>query len=366
MNEQTERRRGFLSTLAAAGVSTALHSSTKRAAASSNNKPRIRIGQVGVAHGHATKISVYRDSEDYEVVGIVESDANLRQHVESHRAFQGLPWLSLDQLLDTPDLQAVLVETSPRESLDIAEACVSAGKHVHLDKPAGESLPHFVQILSEARRQNLLVQLGYMYRYNPAFLLLKEFLHQGWLGEVFEVHAVMSKVVPPASRVELAAYPGGMMFELGCHLIDMIVALLGEPAEVQPYKQQLMPHQDPLADNTLAVLEYPQALVTVKSTALEVEGFARRHLVVCGTEGTFHIQPLDNPAARIALKGPRDHYRSGYQDITFGPYARYVEDAAEMARIIRSEKEAEYSYDHDLSVQRTVLKASGKEAGGSS
>ena len=37
--------------------------------------------------------------------------------------------------------------------------------------------------------------MGYMYRYNPAVVLLREFLKKGWLGEVFEVHAVMSKVV---------------------------------------------------------------------------------------------------------------------------------------------------------------------------
>ena len=44
------------------------------------------------------------------------------------------------------------------------------------------------------------MQMGYMYRYNPAVVLLREFLKSGWLGEVFEVHAVMSKVVEAAER----------------------------------------------------------------------------------------------------------------------------------------------------------------------
>ncbi len=39
--------------------------------------------------------------------------------------------------------------------------------------------------------------MGYMYRYNPAIMLLRECLKQGWLGDVFEVHAVMSKVLDP-------------------------------------------------------------------------------------------------------------------------------------------------------------------------
>ena len=43
---------------------------------------RIRIGQIGVGHGHATKLSVYRQSPEYEVVGIVEPDASLRARAE--------------------------------------------------------------------------------------------------------------------------------------------------------------------------------------------------------------------------------------------------------------------------------------------
>ena len=114
---------------------------------------------------------------------------------------------------------------------------------------------------------------------------------------------------------------------------------------------------DGLRDNMLAVLEYPRAIATVKSSAMEVEGFARRHLVVCGTEGTFHIQPLDNPSARVALAKPRDRYRQGYQDITFPRYTRYVDDAADMARIIRGEKPADFPDAHDLTVQTVLLEA---------
>ena len=104
----------------------------------------------------------------------------------------------------------MLVETRVGDLLDNAEACVAAGKHVHLDKPAGESLPQFRRILDAAAKKKLLVQMGYMYRYNPAVVLLREFLKKGWLGEVFEVHAVMSKVVArgraqAAGRVSAAA-----------------------------------------------------------------------------------------------------------------------------------------------------------------
>lgn len=320
---------------------------------------KIRIGQIGVGHAHATKLTVYRQSPDYEVIGIVEPDAALRRQAESQAAFRGVPWMTQEQLLNQPGLQAVLVETRVRDSLEAAAAAIAAGKHVHLDKPAGDSLPEFERLLQQAQRQRLLVQLGYMYRYNPAIVLLRDFLDRGWLGDVFEIHAVMSKVVAADKRPAMAEFPGGIMFELGCHLIDLVVGMMGEPVSVTPFAQHASPLEDGLADNMLAVLEYPRAIASVKSSGQEVEGFARRHLVVCGTAGTFQVQPLDNPAARVALDRPRGNYRQGYQDIAFPPYTRYVDDAADMAQIIRGEKASDFPYQHDLAVQRTLLKASG-------
>lgn len=322
-------------------------------------RDRIRMGQIGTGHAHATKLSVYRASDDYEVVGIVEPDPELRRRAESLPAFRDLPWMTQEQLLNEPGLDVVLVETEVRDLLDAAEACVAAGKHVHLDKPAGESIPQYTRLLDAARRRSLMVQMGYMYRYNPAVVLLRDLLKKGWLGEVFEVHTVMSKVVAPPARKELAEYRGGILFELGCHVLDLTIGILGPPQAVHGHRQQVSPAPDGLLDNMLCVLEYPRALATVKSSALEVEGFARRHLSVCGTEGTLHIQPLDNPSARLALSTARGDYRSGYQDITFPKYVRYVGDAADMAAVIRGEKSAEFTYEHDLAVQQTLLQACG-------
>ena len=322
--------------------------------------PRIKIGQIGVGHAHANKLAVFRRSPDYEVVGIVEPDATLRARAESQDAYRGLPWLTREQLLNVPGLQAVLVETRVRDLLATAQACVEAGKHIHLDKPAGESLPRFRRILDEAAQRKLVVQMGYMFRYNPAVVLLRDLLKRGWLGEVFEVHAVMSKVIDSASRRGLAEYRGGTMFELGCHVIDLVIAVLGKPVKVTPFARHSARADDSLADNMLAVFEYPKALATVKSSALEVDGFERRHLVVCGSEGTLHIQPLDSPSAKLALATARPGYRRGYQDLTFPKYTRYVDDAADMARVIRGEKPADFSYEHDFDVQRAVLEASGQ------
>ena len=48
-------------------------------------QPRIKVGQIGVGHAHASKLSVYRRSDDFEVVGIVEPDACLRERASRRR-----------------------------------------------------------------------------------------------------------------------------------------------------------------------------------------------------------------------------------------------------------------------------------------
>lgn len=320
---------------------------------------KIRIGQIGVGHAHAKKLEVYRRSPDYEVVGVVERDVKLRRREQMRAAYHDLPWMTQEQLLNVPKLDAVMVETRVRDLLDVAEVCIRAGKHIHIDKPAGQSLKQFRRILDEASKRQLLVQLGYMYRYNPAIIMLRDFLQKGWLGPPFEVHTVMSKVVGRESRRQLAEYPGGIMFELGCHLVDLVVGILGKPSAVMPFAQHASSIKDGLVDNMLAVLEYQGTTASVKSAAMEVEGFARRHLVLCGDEGTFHIQPLDNPSVRLALSKSRGIYQKGYQEIQFPKYTRFVDDAADMARILRGEKTTDFPYEHDFTVQETLLKACG-------
>lgn len=88
-----------------------------------------------------------------------------------------------------------------------------------------------------------------------------------------------------------------------------------------------------------------------------MEGFARRHLTVCGTKGTVHIQPLDQPKVTLSLDRQTDGYQKGTQEISFPkPFERYVADADDMAKIVRGEANSRWSYHHDLQVQRSATR----------
>jgi predicted dehydrogenase len=148
--------------------------------------------------------------------------------------------------------------------------------------------------------------------------------------------------------------------ELGCHLIDALMSVLGKTETITAYSHNVRPDWDAVADSQLAVFEYPTATATIRVNLNEVDGGRRRQFVVCGTEGTLEIKPLEPPRASLALTRPRGKYRQGYQEVELPPLAgRYDDHLRELARIARGEVASEYSPAHDLAVQEMVLRASG-------
>ena len=358
------RRRDFLraagGTVASGAISATLANS--RIARAAATQRRIKVGQIGTAHAHASgKMATLRKlPDDYDVIGVVEPDPAVRERAQKIAAYRDLTWMTEEELLNTPGLQAVAVETAVRDLVPTAARCVDAGMHLHLDKPAGPSLPAFQRLMDEAGHKSLTVQMGYMFRNNPAFQLCYRAASEGWLGDVFEIHAVMSKKIPAVRRLPLAQYSGGSMFELGCHLIDAAVAVMGKPERVTSFLRRTRPDLDNLADNTLAVLEYPRGTCTVRSALLEVDGNRRRQFVVCGDQGTVDIRPLEPPKLLLALENSQGAFQPGYQEVPLPKMAgRYDDQLVELARAIRGEIESPYSPSHDLAVHETILRASG-------
>jgi predicted dehydrogenase len=355
-------RREFLRAAgwAAAGMATTGRQAS--AGADGPNPAPLKVGQIGTAHAHASgKMSTLRDlREDYEVVGIVEPDPARRRAAEQSAAYRGLPWLTEEQLLATPGLKVVAVETTVSDLVATASRCIAAGMHVHMDKPAGESLGPLRQLLADATARQLTVQLGYMFRHNPAFRFCFQAVRDGWLGKIFEVHGVMSKHSPLAERRGNLPLRHGTLFELGCHLIDALVQVLGKTETITTYSRSVRPDLDAVADSQLAVFEYPTATATIRVSLNEVEGGRRRQFVVCGTEGTLEIKPLEPPRATLALTRPRGKFRQGYQEVELPAMpGRYDDHLRELARIARGEAVSEYSPAHDLAVQEMILRAAG-------
>jgi predicted dehydrogenase len=335
----------------------------------------IKIGQIGIGHNHAVEqmATVRRLPAQFEVVGVVEPSAEWKQKRGGASAYKGIPWLTEEQLFNTPGLDAVLVETDVPQLVPTAKRCLEAGYHVHMDKPAGYSLEEFGSMLKIAEAHELTVQLGYMFRNNPAVNLCQRAVSEGWLGNVFEISTVMSRTMDDDYCRWLAQFHGGSMYIFGSHLIDLIVSLLGRPEKVTPFLRESTRFPK-LIDNGFAVLEYPHAVATVRAALIEVEGFRRRQLVVCGDEGTFEVKPIEGcdvqaqqpPLPKLSptltLSRPCGEFKAGANQVPMPEMSgRYVDQLKEFAAIIRGQIKNPYSYDHEYLVQEVLLAACGKE-----
>ena len=356
MKNQTTRRHFVKTTVSAPAVLTL----AGLAEAGPTKQAPIRVGQIGTKHAHASGHikTIRKYPQHFEVVGVVEPDTRRRDEVGQDDDYRGLKWMTEEELLNTPELEAVAVETEVRDLLATAQRCVDAGLHIHLDKPAGDTLSDLERLHATAASKGLTIQMGYMFRYNPAFRFIFQAARDGWLGEIFEVHGVISKKIGADSRIKLTEFAGGSMFELGCHLMDPLLHLMGVPDRVTGYIRHTRPEQDELADNTLAVLEYPKATATIRSAVVEVDGGRRRQFVVCGDEGTAVIRPLEPPRLELTLEKTRGPYRKGTQVVELPKSAgRYDGGWLDLAKVIRGQKKHDFSHEHDLAVQRALLSA---------
>ncbi len=332
---------------------------------------RIKIGQIGVGHEHASGIMLALRNlpEQFEMVGVV---AEPSPGWYDQKAYDGVPSMSEAELFAVPGLQAVAVETNMPLLADTAIRCAERGLHLHLDKPGGETFAPFARLVNLCRARGLALQLGYMYRNNPAVQFCLNAQRQGWLGDVFEVHVVMSRWDGDPYRRFLADYAGGAMYNFGSHLVDLVVALLGRPDRVHSFQKQT--RGDGLNDNGLAVLEYPRATATVRASVAEVDGMKHRRLIICGTKGTAEIYPLEKAwdryatdplHVRLTLLEDTPEYAAGTHLVDVGVmHGRYETQLLELAAVIRGELVNPYSYEHELLTQEVLLAAAGYEVWG--
>ena len=247
---------------------------------------KIRIGQIGIGHNHGSeKMRTLRHLSDYfEVVGVAETDPRWLKERGGMDVYQGLPFMSEEDLFRIPGLEAVAVETDGPQLLPTALRCAERGLHLHMDKPGGEDLAGYRKLCDLCTEKKLTFQMAYIYRTNPAVKFCLKAIREGWLGDIFEIHAVMSRYDgdKPDYRKWLAQYKGGAMYIFAGYLIDLVLMILGKPDKVTPFLKQT--RNDGLIDNGLAVLEYPRATATVR---VSVSSPSSRKTTRCSASVTF-------------------------------------------------------------------------------
>jgi len=319
----------------------------------------IKIGQIGIGHNHgeAKMLAVRKFPELFEVVGYAEEDEEWIRKRGNAKGYQGLKRLSVDEIIEKSD--AVLIETDVWNLTKVAQKCIDAGKHIHMDKPASGTLEEYRNLLETAKMKKRIVQLGYMYRYNPSIRKVFDMVQNGELGIVFSVNAEMSTGHSDEYRQWLCNFPGGTMYIFGCHLIDLIILLLGVPVKVMSNITRSGLHGVEADDLCTAVLGYEHASARVFVSSVESNGWGRRCFSVAGSEGTVEIRPLEVPVhMTFAKKGTGAEYFEDYAkpvDTESKPDSeRYDEMIQDFYAYIKGTKENPYTYEHEYAVQKVL------------
>ena len=329
---------------------------------------KIRIAQIGLnKHSHSVEIleSLLR-LEDFEVVGICfpeNEKERLPAKVEKHPE---LKEMTLEEILNDPTIEAVDVETDEIYLTKYATMALKAGKHVHMEKPGGRELDAFEEMIAAAKESGKTFHTGYMYRYNPYVIDLLEKAKDGTLGEIISVDAQMSCWHQPEVRQWLQDLPGGMMFYLGCHLVDLIYRLQGQPKEILPMNTCSGWDDVTALDCGMAVFRYENGVSTAKTYAVERGGFARRQLVVTGKRMTVELNPLEWYVPGTPNLQTTRYIRYNKKWLEWNepeklePMNRYDPMMSGFAQIVRGERENPYTPDYELELFKLVLKACGQ------
>lgn len=323
---------------------------------------RLKVVQIGTAHDHAPMAwrSLCRQSDIFEPVGLVIPDGE-----PADRIHTDLARLTLDEALAVPDLDAAVIETADKDLTRYATAVANSGLAVHMDKPGGLRLADMEALIATVKKQKSVFHTGYMYRYNPAVCRLLADIRAGKYGEIYSVEAHMDCFHTPAKRAWLGQFPGGMTFYLGCHLIDLILQIMGTPQDITVFNTATGIDGVTADDLGMAVFRYPHGVSYFKACAVEPGGYLRRQLVVCGSKGTVQLMPFEAAAGN----DPEEIY-TRVREVTDAlgdwrndgvcrdtpAFNRYDPMLRAFAAYVRGEKQNPFSPDYELALYTTILR----------
>ena len=195
--------------------------------------PPIRIGLVGAgAVAQTAHLPAYRRLRKGALVAICDSEpAKLRALRERTGVVHATS--SLDEFLALDDLDAVDICLPSHQHADAVIRSLEAGKHVLCEKPLGLSAAEVEAVLAAQERSGRQLVVGMNNRYRDDSILLRKFIQDGALGEVFHARAGWLKrrdrVKPGAWQYERAKSGGGVVMDLGIQMLDLSLWLAGYP-----------------------------------------------------------------------------------------------------------------------------------------
>jgi inositol 2-dehydrogenase len=250
---------------------------------------------------------------------------------------------SFDELLAREDIQAVVIATPTNTHAGLVEAAAKAGKHIFVEKPLALTLAACDDAIAAVRMYGVKMQVGFMRRYDPAYVAAKQKIDAGIIGEPVMFKAVARD--PWRTSLEFAKREnsGGMIMDMGIHDIDVARWLMGSEIE-RVYSEGdclVFPELQEVGDidNALVNLKFANgAIGNVDLSRNAIYGYDIRTEVI-GSEGSLFIGGLQQTMTWTLTKNNISHDTiPGFMARFAEAYAAEIRDFVEAIEADRSVK----------------------------
>lgn len=296
-----------------------------------NDKP-LRLGVVGLSHGHLWEVLSRLDRGDFEVVGVAEKNTQLwNNKLLKAKVADNLFFQDLNDMLDKTKPEAVIVYESIYDHLRVVEACAPRGIHVMVEKPLATTVEQAQRIAELAKKYNIMVLTNYETTWYPAnhkaYELINNEQSVGKLSRinVYDGHGGPVEIGCSPEFLEWLTDPvkngGGAVVDFGCYGANLSIWLMGGQKPVSVFAT--LKHQKPdvypnVDDDATIVLEYPDVTTIIMASWNWPMG--RKDMHIYGNKGYIYqdnakdmrIGAGEKEAKVIAEKLPEPYNDSFY------------------------------------------------------
>ncbi len=248
---------------------------------------KLPVVVIGVGGFGAAMLDALAQLECVEVVGVADRDASAAElAAKQHGA---TAYVDNRQLLSETQPKAAYLAVPPAAASELVASCAERGVHVWKELPLARNLDEGVAMVRRMDQAGLKLAVGTQRRFAAGYRQAYQCRRSGELGELFlaRAHYLFNWGAPLGWRGDKASAGGGALLEVGYHLVDLLVWLLGMPEIVyglnaSGYRTDPNGRQDQPApphdtdDTAVAVLRYANNLMaslvtTRRSGPLEEE-----------------------------------------------------------------------------------------------
>lgn len=206
------------------------------------------------------------------------------------------------EVLNNSSIDLVFITTPNIFHFPMAMQALQAGKHVVIEKPFTPTYREALELIKESRKQKRILSVYHNRRWDSCFLTAKAVIEQGLSGDTVLFEAFWNRYTPVLSENwwrDEALPGGGVLYDLGSHLLDQAVQLFGKPeslfADIRNQRKGAV-----VDDYFDVLLYYHNKKVRISSGAL-FKNHSLRY-AVHGTKGSYIKHGID-PQGELLIKG---------------------------------------------------------------